>query len=177
MNLHDFNAFHGNLTDKGTQHNYLHTYQKEMDKLKNITLLEIGVWMAGSLKLWDMWFDNAKIYGIDNYQMFGGVVPKEVSNLPYTVLTINSQVKEECPFEDEMFDYIIDDAMHDVSSIIKTFNVYWPKLKTGGKYFIEDIQSDKGLATIRQEIEGLSYTVFDTRSTHNDDDILIVIHK
>ncbi len=177
MNLHELNMNNGPLTDKGSAHNYLVTYEKEMDKLDNVTLLEIGVWMAGSLKLWSMWLNNPTIYGIDNYPMFGGIVPEEVLSPLYTILSVDSQAKAECPFEDEMFDYIIDDAMHDATSIIKTFNIYWPKLKSGGKYFIEDVLDDSQLSQICQRVEGYSYTVFDTRATHTPNDVLIVIQK
>lgn len=177
MNLHQMNLDNGPLTDKGTAHNYLVTYEKEMDKLDDVTLLEIGVWMGGSLKLWSMWLNEPTIYGIDTYPMFGGIVPEEAKSPLYTILPIDSQVKQACPFEDKMFDYIIDDAMHDSDSIIRTFDIYWPKLKDGGKYFIEDIINDDHLSAICQHLEGLSYTVFDTRATHYPDDLLIVIHK
>ena len=177
MNLHQLNMDNGPLTDKGAAHNYLVSYEKEMDKLDNVTLLEIGVWMGGSLRLWSMWMNNPIIYGIDNYPMFGGIVPKEALSPLYTILPVDSQIEADCPFKDEMFDYIIDDAMHDSTSVIKTFNIYWPKLKSCGKYFIEDVLDDSQLSEICQRIEGYSYTVFDTRATHTPNDVLIVIKK
>ena len=179
MSLHQLNLDNGPLTDKGTAHDYLVTYEKEMTKRDNIKLLEIGVWYGGSLKLWSMWFTNSNIYGIDNfaYPIFGGNPPEESLSPLYTVLTVDSQVKEECPFEDNMFDYIIDDALHDHESILKTFEIYWPKLKSGGKYFIEDVLDNNQLNIICQRLYGLSYTIYDTRDTHTDNDVLIVITK
>lgn len=54
-------------TDKGTCHNYIEIYNKELDKKDKVVLLEIGIHHGGSLVLWDEWFNNAEIYGIDPY--------------------------------------------------------------------------------------------------------------
>jgi len=54
-------------TDKNTVHSYLETYENlfenKRESCKNI--LEIGVQDGGSIKLWNDYFINAKIYGLD----------------------------------------------------------------------------------------------------------------
>lgn len=39
------------------------------------------------------------------------------------------------------FDIIIDDGSHVSSDIIRTFALYFPKLKSGGTYIIEDLHA------------------------------------
>ena len=47
--------------------NYFEIYESYFKKFqrKNIRLLEIGVQYGGSLKMWNEYFPNAKIFGID----------------------------------------------------------------------------------------------------------------
>ena len=178
MNLMEIFKKLNNPTDKGTCHNYIEIYDKELDKKDNITLLEIGIHNGGSLVLWDNWFNNAKIYGVDPYFEFNGVPPKCVSDLPYEILTIDSTNKEQSNiFKNEMFDYIIDDGVHTSDFQIKTFDIYINKLMPSGKYFIEDIASDEDLNILKNHLQGFDYKVIDLRNLGRYDDLMIIIKK
>jgi len=54
-------------TDKNTTHSYLPLYQKlligKKETAKNI--LEVGIFLGGSIKLWSDYFTNANVYGLD----------------------------------------------------------------------------------------------------------------
>ena len=65
MNLHEI--INNNKTDKNTLHSYLDLYQNLFNDKKYTAknILEIGIYMGGSIKLWSDFFVNAKIYGID----------------------------------------------------------------------------------------------------------------
>ena len=54
-------------TDKNTIHSYLETYEKLLQSKKYTAknVLEIGIYMGGSIKLWHDYFVNARIYGLD----------------------------------------------------------------------------------------------------------------
>ena len=55
-------------TDKNTYHSYLPLYQKLMENKKETAknVLEIGIsFNSGSIKLWNDFFTNATIYGLD----------------------------------------------------------------------------------------------------------------
>jgi hypothetical protein len=165
-------------TDKGTCHNYIEIYDKELDKKDNVTLLEIGIHNGGSLILWDEWFNNAKIYGIDPYFEFNGVLPEPVAKLPYKIFTIDSTSRDASTiFNDGMFDYIIDDGVHTSDFQIKTFNIYFNKLSVGGKYFIEDIASDEDLLNLKKHLSNFNYRVVDLRHLGRYDDLMIIIQK
>ena len=54
-------------SDKNTLHSYLETYEILMSPLKKRVknVIEIGIWEGGSLKLWNDYFLNADIFGLD----------------------------------------------------------------------------------------------------------------
>ena len=167
-------------TDKGTYHSYLDIYEEELDRRENISLLEIGIWMGGSMLLWKRVFSNSNFYGIDNYPMYDGRIPTEVKRLGIKMYSIDSSIPKLAKSVQETFDYIIDDAIHDERNQILTFLNYYPKLKEGGKYFIEDITGDEHLNTISSFLETQDYTykVFDKRHVQSrPDDIMVVVYK
>jgi cephalosporin hydroxylase len=163
--------------DKGTNHSYIDVYEKEMSKLKNISLLEIGVQFGHSIKMWEEYFENSWIGGIDitlQYLSF-----PELENIFLCDGTNKSQVNK--ILKNKKFDYIIDDASHTLQDQISSFDIFYPKLKVGGKYFIEDIASDNNLKKIKnhlleKNIE--SFKLYDLRYVKNRfDDIMIVVTK
>ena len=54
-------------TDKNTVHSYLPLYQNllinKKETAKNV--LEVGIYLGGSIKLWSDFFINANVYGLD----------------------------------------------------------------------------------------------------------------
>ncbi len=165
------------ITDKDNPHNYIAIYQEEMTKVKDVSVLEIGVWYGGSLLLWDSYFENATVCGVDLYPKFNGVIP---DGIEYPVHVIDSRDKKACDetFQNEMFDYIIDDGLHTVESQIATFENYFPKLKYGGKYFIEDIEIFDNVSILKNHLSNYNYNFYDLRSINNrSDDMLFVITK
>lgn len=165
------------ITDKDDPHNYLPIYEKEMTKTKDVSLLEIGVAYGGSLLLWDSYLENATICGVDSYPKFDGVVPEGIE---YKIHVIDSMDKEACDltFKDETFDYIIDDGLHTFEAQTKTFDNYFSKLKSGGKYFIEDVELPENIVKIKRHLLKYDYTFYDLRSIKNTpDDMMFVISK
>ena len=165
------------ITDKDDPHNYIPIYQEEMTKTKDVSILEIGVAYGGSLLLWDSYFENATIVGVDLYPKFDGVVPDVVE---YKVHVIDSMDKEafDAAFEYKTFDYIIDDGLHTVEAQIKTFDNYFSKLKSGGKYFIEDIELPENVVKIKRHLLKYDYKFYDfTSISETPDDMMFVITK
>ncbi|MEK1929845.1 MAG: class I SAM-dependent methyltransferase [Pararhizobium sp.] len=132
--LTDMADFFG--SDKGTiKHNYTPVYDEHLAKLKPepINLLEIGVACGASLKMWSRYFLYGKITGVD--------IRPECAELckgyPSIEIKIADATKERMFGE---WDVIIDDGSHIAGHIVKTFQLNWPFLKSGGKYFIEDLR-------------------------------------
>lgn len=131
-------------TDKYGHHNFTQIYFDWLKHLDNepITLLELGVGGyefsdrgGGSLKMWRDFLPKAKIVGVDLYD-------KSEVYIPEVEIIQGSQLDEE--FLHSLIkrigapDVIIDDASHINNYTIKTFDILFPLLKSGGVYFVED---------------------------------------
>lgn len=145
MSLHNLGAKYG--TDKYDNHHafagqsYLQTYERYLKHLTNkkINFLEIGVRDGCSHRMWsDFFSDESNIVGLDidprckkhesdNIKVFTGS-----QSDPATIQSI----MEVTP---EGFDVIIDDGSHVNELTLKSFELLFPHLKSGGLYIIEDL--------------------------------------
>jgi hypothetical protein len=133
------------FTDKGTDHDYIEFYDTifKANRL-NKRLLEIGVSSGGSAWLWSKYFIEPEIYAVDIADKFHTPCDFQKDLLD------NPQVKILWSFDStrsyhytripDTFDYIIDDGDHSPGAQLATLRQAWHLLKTGGFYFIEDIQ-------------------------------------
>ena len=134
-------------TDKVGSHFYTSHYQTHLKrfKYKRINLLEIGVggykdpyYGGQSLRMWKKYFPFGKIFSIDIY---------DKSSLQENRIKIfkGSQIDKKFLNQviDEIgdLDIIIDDGSHINEHVIETFKILFPKLKDGGIYVVEDIQT------------------------------------
>jgi len=157
--------------DKGTAHSYIEIYEKEMTKTDGISLLEIGVWQGHSIKMWQEYFTDSEVIGVDV------VKNKLIFNVPVLLADATQPIPQ---LEGKTFDYIIDDGSHLLHDQIASFDLLWGKVKEGGKYFIEDIIGDAELQELEQMLSrrGISYTTYDNRLIKGrSDDIMIVATK
>ena len=126
-------------TDKGTYHSYIQNYYTNIfSNIRNedIKILEIGVLDGKSIKFWNDWFINAEIIGMDINTKSKPFIDAN----GYTVLWEDAYTKQGVSnFEDNYFDFIIDDGPHTLESQLECVRLYLPKLKKGGKIIIEEI--------------------------------------
>ncbi len=134
-------------TDKWGLHFYTPVYNSFLRRMRRlpIRLLEIGIGgynMQGvggaSLSMWADYFPEGRIVGID-------VADKRLSLDPRIEVRRGSQ--EDSDFLnrvcDELgpFDIIIDDGSHVPQHVTSSFNILFPRLRDGGYYMIEDVQT------------------------------------
>lgn len=153
--------------DKGGIHTYLETYDKLFAPFrKECSFMEIGLAMGDSLKLWDEYFENSLIYGVDLSIVFSRPVYKNMVHL------LAADATKEMPIVDS-FDIIIDDGSHMEADQFKTFNLLKSKMNPGGIYIIEDILA---LDQNRHKFEALhtNCEVVDMRHTGRFDNVLII---
>lgn len=125
-------------TDKATHHQFTPFYNKYFGeirhKVKNI--LEIGVLNNASLKMWEEYFPNANIVGIDNRDRTEYTSDRikihivDQSNSRQLTSVINQ-------YDD--FDIIIDDGSHLVPHQYISLATLLPYVKGGGFYIVEDL--------------------------------------
>jgi predicted O-methyltransferase YrrM len=145
MNLHDIGLKHG--TDKASANHtykglsYLQRYEPyfQTKRYEKNNILELGVLGGNSMRTWLEYFPESNVIGID-------IDParKHVFNtVPRTEVIIGSQtdknVRNEVLQKYKTLDIVLDDASHVNEMSIKSFNLYWPLLRDGGVYIIEDV--------------------------------------
>jgi len=103
------------LTDKGTTHSYIPIYEElfpseNRNDIKNV--LEIGVALGGSIKMWHDYFQNATIYTVDDGNFCE--IPEWLNK--YTRVKSYKEDAYSDEFIDKIkdikFDIIIDDGPH-----------------------------------------------------------------
>ncbi|QNM84163.1 class I SAM-dependent methyltransferase [Polaribacter pectinis] len=145
LNLNQLGVIYG--TDKVLGHSYTQHYTTHLKRFryKKINLLEIGVGgydnpKAGgqSLRMWKRYFLFGKIFSLDIFdksqlqekriKIFkGSQVDKDFLN------KVTNEIGE--------LDIIIDDGSHINEHVIESFKLLFPKLKDGGVYVVEDMQT------------------------------------
>lgn len=161
--------------DKGTAHSYMPIYEKFFqNKRSNISLLEIGVYQGHSLKMWEEYFDDSEITGIDiNLKQ----MKFPIGELQLHQCDATDTSKLQILFNDKKFNYIIDDGSHLLRHQLKSFEILFPYLKDGGVYFIEDVLDIDNSKHLFEKLHA-NVQIMDFRSQKGrHDDVLIVIEK
>jgi hypothetical protein len=165
-------SYPGGWGDKGTAHNYLPTYERYMQQRDNVTVLEIGVMRGHSIKMWNEYFKNSQVIGIDI----------SLTNLEFQLDNVyvcdGTKVSDvDAMFSNVTFDYVVDDGSHFVQDQLASLDVFLPRMNPGGVYFIEDIAGDEPLALIEQRLSGHDYEVIDGRGPGMPADEIMVVVK
>jgi hypothetical protein len=137
-------------TDKSSRHHdYCRIYEKYFEKWRDspITLIEAG--FGGyehfgrggeSIRMWQEYFTMANIVSFDLY-------PKDVDLYDSRRTSYYCGHQTDKEFLREMIsvsghpNIIIDDASHINPLTIDTFTYLWPRLKSGGIYVVEDLET------------------------------------
>lgn len=127
-------------------HDYLKIYDRLWTPLRDdpIRLLEIGLNVGASIKLWLQYFTKAQIVGMDIADFVSKVGELDparftfVKGSAFDPYFLQRFVEAEKPF-----DIIIDDGAHFSGPIIMAHQYLWALVKPGGYYVIEDLQEVK----------------------------------
>jgi predicted O-methyltransferase YrrM len=146
-----------------------------------IRLLEIGVFFGASLKMWHSYFPTGTIYGIDTFEgnqgngsHFSGADSflAEAPAYPRIVVAKCDQSKRDdlerfAATIDEPFDIILDDGSHLMKDQQQTLGVFWPLLRPGGLYFMEDYASsyDTRYPDVKPDFSNTTATLMKTFQT------------
>ena len=172
------------ITDKGTYHCFIQNYYNEkFTPLKQtpINLLEIGIEYGYSANLWLSWFEELNLVGIDPFQQNTVDYLNSVPNCKG--LNMDAYTKEALDlFEDDTFDFIIEDGPHTLDTQVYAAKYWTSKLKPGGFLIIEDIQHpDTEVDIIINEIKNvknIQALLYDfSTTTGRRDDVILEIQK
>lgn len=156
--------------DKGTAHSYLDIYEQHLDR--SGSLLEVGVLHGHSLAMFAEFMDGPVI-GLD--------INLKQLKFPVIAIQCDATKPEQVAIAlgDRQWTHIIDDGSHTLSDQIATLQILWSHLEPGGRYFIEDVQSDKDIEALQSVAMTLGEVqVFDQRAVKDRwDDIILMIQK
>jgi hypothetical protein len=134
-------------SDKWGLHQYTPHYERHFGPLRDrpLTILEIGVGGydvpvlgGGSLRMWKRYFHRAMVYGIDIH---------DKRQFEEQRIHIRQGGQADPEFLDRLIaetgplDIVIDDGSHVCGDVLASFRLLFPKLRVGGVYVIEDLQT------------------------------------
>jgi len=132
----DAEGRHINGTDKnGPNHNYGDAYESLFPDRASVKLMmEIGVADGSCLLAWREIFPNALCVGMD-------IHPSDKAHGDRIEFHLGDQCsKEDCErtAAGRKFDFICEDATHELSNTLLTLLYLWPSVKPGGLYVAEE---------------------------------------
>lgn len=157
--------------DKDGIHTYVETYDKLFAPFqKCCSIMEIGLALGHSIDLFDEYFDNSEITGVDISVIFKRDKYRnnvEIIEADATKIAFLEKIK------DKTFDIVIDDGSHMTIDQLNTFKMLKGKMKKGGVYIIEDIlaldQERSKFVELHDNCE-----IIDMRDTGRFDNVLIL---
>lgn len=189
-------------TDKGIGHSYIETYDLLFARLQHqpVNVCEIGSLTCGSLKMFEEYFTQAQIYGIDNWSQSSGRKVVGFSGETYsidqltetiarlhpriTLITCDSTDKQQvdAALAEKTFHIILDDGDHTPHAQFKTFTNMFAYLDNDGYYIIEDVGDLNGLLFLLNEYKKSSELAIKIESfpfykDKRHDDVLVIITK
>ena len=150
------------------RHSYTPFYHKLFAQMPVFRLLELGVYLGASLKMWRDYFPQAEIFGIDirpEYMLFDHpritTMQADVSSgreLSWVAHSMGGN-----------FDVIIDDATHEISDQATAIAALMPLLAPRGLYIIEDVANPESLT----EMIGYRHKIY--KFNPPDDNLIIAV--
>ena len=151
----------------------------------SVSVLEIGIYFGGSIKLWSDYFTNANVYGLDILDI--NHVWDCVKNNDKIILYTSTDAYDNSFFisnflnRNVRFDFLLDDGPHTLETMKQFIKLYSQVMKDDGILMIEDIPSLEWIEQLTNEVpENLKQfiKVYDLRPIKNRfDDIVFTIDK
>jgi phosphoserine aminotransferase len=124
-------------TDKAAHHKYTYVYDELLSHMRNssINVLEVGILNGASILMWNEYFSNAKIYGVD-------INPhSHLNSSRITTIVANQEKEEDLLKLPDNLHLIIDDGGHTMLQQQITLKVMFKKLSPAGIYILEDLHT------------------------------------
>jgi hypothetical protein len=135
----------------GCKHNYTEIYDEIFGTYRHDVkrVLEIGTYLGAGLKMWQDYFPNATIYGLE-YKRFPDVKYDDTDERIISVIGDQTSRTDWSSFIDTYggdFDIIIDDGEHDTFHHQISMGMLFKHLNSDGCYIIEDLFTTRATDT------------------------------
>jgi hypothetical protein len=170
-------------SDKGTVHSYIPTYDQLLAPYRRpgVQMLEVGIFQGYSIRLWEKFFAEGQVYGVDLHDHpldmvdLKPMIAEGTHNLTFCDAASSAQMDQHFP--GKLFDVVIEDASHSLSQQLSIYHNFKKRMAPGGIYVIEDVGD---LNTDRRAYELIdqdkTVRIIDLRSVKGRfDDVLVVI--
>lgn len=138
----DMTTLAGDQTDKGLAgHHFTEIYEHILSPLRYepIRILEIGIAKGASLALWEDYFPEARIYGIDIED--ASALNRERVTTFVADQSNRQQLEAFIRAHGGEFDFILDDGGHTMEMQQISLGYLFPHVKPGGYYIVEDVHT------------------------------------
>ena len=173
-------------TDKGhDDHKYTDLYHALFEPIRDrvVNVTEIGIALGQSLQVWHAFFERAHVWGVDIHPGVIKRARKQFAGDPRVhILQANSRSDRqvaELGLTPASMDIIIDDGDHFPPVMEKTLHRWWPYLKPGGYYCVEDVAT--GANAKGQRYGGRAGAFFfppgSAPLVHNETYVMAATHK
>lgn len=162
------------LSDKGTIHSYLPSYDQLFTPYRDldINIFEVGYQHGGSSVLWERYFSKAIIKSID---VDIHVPLPQSERIILDIANVMNLTSEY--FSDFIPDIVIDDGSHFLEEQVHLIKIAYPVIRKGGIIIVEDIHCIDTQNTVFESI-GIPYEIFDLRGVKNRfDDVFLLFRK
>jgi spermidine synthase len=124
--------------------------------------------------MWDEYFINSKVYGIDITDLY---IKDLIKENKYNIIIGNACSEEILnQLNDLTFDVIIDDGSHLINDQINSFNILKDRMKPNGIYIIEDVNNLDSTIDIYKNLHN-NIEIIDNRHIKNRIDDVLVVYK
>jgi hypothetical protein len=145
-------------TDKNTTHSYLPLYQYLLESKKETAknVLEVGINTGGSIKLWNDFFTNANVYGLDIMPIKD--IREDIKNNKKIILYASTNAYDYDFFITHFLnknikcDFMLDDGPHSLESMKTFIKLYSNIMTDDGILIIEDVQSWDWIDILKNEV-------------------------
>jgi len=164
------------ISDKFSEkHDYVPVvYDKYFLDIKETakTILEVGIKGGSSLILWNDYFTNAKVIGIDINSCKQFDKPENQFKDIFCIIgdAYSPKIMDMIPNE---IDVAIDDGSHMLLDIFFFIDNYLPKVKSGGYLIVEDIIPEY-LDVLEEKVKGLDYYLYVNTDKQDDNNLLVI---
>jgi len=159
--------YNSDKAEDGGSHGYAPYYEQLLASRQVKALLEIGIHKGCSLYMWREFLPDAAIYGIDIDRQWC----EPFRDTP-GIFVFWSDATRVNPIRGTMFDVIIDDGSHQPGDMIESFILFFPSLRPGGVYVIEDVPPE--CAEQLAKTTGGKIIEFPDLSCFHDDRLIVI---
>jgi cyclopropane fatty-acyl-phospholipid synthase-like methyltransferase len=170
--------------DKGTIHSYIDVYEELMAPFRfkpGVQVLEIGIMNGACIRMWEEYFPQGIIYGVDLCDRPLDMVDLRpmIAEGTHRIVLMDAANAEQVQqnFGGMLFDVIIEDANHTLDQQVAIYRNFQDKLMPNGLYVIEDVaELEKDQAVYENLDPSRSIRILDRRFIKKRfDDVLVVI--